>query len=237
MHDFYHFSTSCSTILKKDGDQFIVLVVQYFFEADSKGNTMATRVTFQSDNIKIEGIIDKGTSNRGIVVTHPHPLYGGDMYNTVVETICRAYKARDYTTLRFNFRGAGASGGQYDNGIGEQKDVLSALSYLKNEGLTKIDLAGYSFGAWINAQYGCDGVDNMIMVSPPVAFIDFIAISALPCLRLVITGSLDDIAPPEQVKKMIPEWNASAAIEIIEGADHFYGGYFNQLESIITRQI
>jgi alpha/beta superfamily hydrolase len=199
----------------------------------SKGNAMEEKITFQSENLSIEGLIHKGSNQKGVVVTHPHPLYGGDMHNTVVETICRAYKAKDYTTLCFNFRGAGASEGRFDNGIGEQKDARAAMAYLKDEGITQIDLAGYSFGAWVNAQAGCGEFHNMVMVSPPVAFIDFDTIYALPCLKLVITGSLDDIAPPDQVQKMMPVWNTSAAFSLIEGADHFYGGFFNQLESII----
>ena len=198
---------------------------------------MEKMITFRSENVLIEGIIDKGISQKGVVVTHPHPLYGGDMHNTVVETICRAYQAKDYTTLRFNFRGVGASEGQFDNGMGEQKDVMAAISYLKNQGLTQIDLAGYSFGAWVNAQVGCEDTHNMVMVSPPVAFIDFNAVSALPCLKLVITGSQDDIAPPDQIPRMLPEWSASAEFKIIEGADHFYGGHFNQLASVISSKI
>ena len=47
----------------------------------------------------------------GVVVTHPHPLYGGDMENGVVESIIRAYRSKGYSTLRFNFRGTGMSQG------------------------------------------------------------------------------------------------------------------------------
>ena len=202
---------------------------------NSKGNTMGKIITFRSRDFHIEGMIEVGSSQKGVVVTHPHPLYGGDMYNTVVESICRAYKANGYTTLRFNFRGVGASEGQFDNGVGEQKDVIAAMSHLKNEGITQIDLAGYSFGAWVNAQGGCNDLENMVMVSPPVAFIDFNAISILPCLKLVITGSRDDIAPPDHVKRMLPIWNPSAQFEQIEGADHFYSGFFNRLEAVISR--
>ncbi|MGD9278331.1 MAG: alpha/beta hydrolase [Desulfobacterales bacterium] len=198
---------------------------------------MVKKINFISEDYKIEGLFNKRDETRGVVVTHPHPLYGGDMYNMVVETIVHIYNIKGYSTLKFNFRGVGESRGQYDNGVGEQKDVLAALSFLADMGVKRIDLAGYSFGAWVNAHAVIQGdsvVENMAMVSPPVGFMDFNAISAMNVLRFVITGSRDDIAPADAVKKMLPTWNPNARFEIVDGADHFYGGYLGQLESVLS---
>jgi len=141
-----------------------------------------------------------------------------------------------FTTLRFNFRGVGGSQGNYGNGIGEQEDVRAAVAYLADIGIRQIDLAGYSFGAWVNALAVNDGlkVDNMVMVSPPVAFIDFKSISDLGSLKLIITGSRDDIAPADMVEKLCPAWNPTAKFEVISGADHFYGGFTDRLEEILS---
>jgi len=198
---------------------------------------MVKKITFFSEDYEIEGLFNKRDENKGVVVTHPHPLYGGDMYNLVVETIVHVYNIKGYSTLKFNFRGVGKSRGQYDNGVGEQKDVLAALSFLADMGMKRIDLAGYSFGAWVNALAVIQGdsvVENMAMVSPPVGFMDFHAINAMKVLRFVITGNRDDIAPADAVKKMLPTWNPDARFEIVEGADHFYGGYLGQLESVLS---
>jgi len=198
---------------------------------------MVEKIKFLSENYEIEGLFNKRDKNKGVVITHPHPLYGGDMYNLVVETIVHVYNIKGYSTLKFNFRGVGKSQGQYDNGMGEQKDVLAALSFLADIGVEKIALAGYSFGAWVNAHAVIQEdvfVDNMMMVSPPVGFMDFNAINAMNLLKFVITGSRDDIAPVDAVKKMLPIWNPDARFEIIDGADHFYGGYLEQLESLLS---
>ncbi|MBW1727755.1 MAG: alpha/beta hydrolase, partial [Deltaproteobacteria bacterium] len=80
---------------------------------------MVKKITFISENYEIEGLFNKRDETRGVVVTHPHPLYGGDMYNMVVETIVHVYNIKGYSTLKFNFRGVGESRGQYDNGVGE----------------------------------------------------------------------------------------------------------------------
>ena len=198
---------------------------------------MAKKITFISEGYEIEGLFNKKDERKGVVVSHPHPLFGGDMYNMVVETIVHVYNIKGYSTLKFNFRGVGESRGQYDNGIGEQKDVLAALSFLADTGMESIDLVGYSFGAWVNAHAVAQGdnvVENMAMISPPVGFMDFNAISTMNVLKFVITGSRDDIAPADAVKKMLPTWNPDARFEIIEGADHFYGGYLGQLESVLS---
>ncbi len=200
---------------------------------------MVKQVTFMSEGYELEGLFNIRDEKKGVVVTHPHPLYGGDMYNLVVESIVHVYNMKGYSTLKFNFRGVGGSKGAYDNGIGEQEDVLSALSFLADMGIDRIDLAGYSFGAWVNAQVVQKNrlANRMIMVSPPVGFMDFTSVSAMNHLKIVVTGSRDDIAPSDTVKKMIAAWNPEARLDIIDGADHFYGGYLDQLEACLSSNI
>jgi alpha/beta superfamily hydrolase len=102
--------------------------------------------------------------------------------------------------------------------------------------MEQIDLTGYSFGAWVNAHAIKEDtlLEQMTMVSPPVGFMDFKSIGRMNSLKLVVTGNRDDIAPAEMVKKMIPIWNPDARFEVIDGADHFYGGYLGQLEEILA---
>ena len=196
-------------------------------------------VFFMSGTLQIQGLLQTRPGDKGVVITHPHPLYGGSMHNNVVESLVHAYQQAGYATLRFNFRGVGGSQGEYENGQGEQEDVKAALHYLAEQGKNVVDLAGYSFGAWVNTltKPPVDAVQRMIMVSPPVAFLDFGSAQAIPQLRLVIAGSHEEIAPPELIKTILPRWNSSARLEIIEGADHFYGTYAGELESILTNYL
>ena len=202
-------------------------------------NDSTTRVTFLSDQIEIEGLLEEASSNRGAVITHPHPLYGGDMNNHVVEKVHQAFRHRGYTTLRFNFRGTGLSQGHYDDGIGEQIDLTAAVEFLLERGCDRIHLAGYSFGAWVIA-LTCQKKGwswPVTLISPPVGFIDFDDVGRLSGLELVITGSDDDIAPPDAIRRMLPTWNPAAHFEIIDGSDHFYGGYFQQLYNVIDQHL
>ena len=125
---------------------------------------------------------------------------------------------------------------QHDNGVGEQDDVLAALSFLTGSGFQPVDLAGYSFGAWVNAHALQKDTltKQMIMVSPPVGFMDFKSIVTMNTLKFVVTGNRDDIAPANVIEKMISTWNPNARFEVIDGADHFYGGYLGQLEACLS---
>jgi hypothetical protein len=200
---------------------------------------MEETISFKSGDLLLEGILERNHCDTGVIITHPHPLYGGDMYNPVVSAIANAYRNKGYSTLRFNFRGTGKSGGRHDNGIGEQDDLLSAISYMNGIGITNIDLSGYSFGTFINTMAVRKGaiVRNMTMVSPPVAFMDFGQPFTLSCLKIVITGGYDEVAPPEFVRKTLFQWNSDAIFEVIEGTDHFYAGYLKKLEEVLSLYI
>lgn len=201
---------------------------------------MEEKMTIASGRYSLEGLLQSGTGNRGVVITHPHPLYGGTMDNPVVEVIRDAYRQNGYATLRFNFRGVGDSQGSFGNGSGEQNDVRAAIATLQDRGNREIALAGYSFGAWVNAGLAADdgcAISSMLMVSPPVGFIEFENVSRLNCLKLVVSGSQDEIAPAAQISKLLPSWNPDAHFEIIDGCDHFYTGCLHKLQTILTQDL
>lgn len=194
------------------------------------------KISFYSGDLRIEGLLDNASGERGVVLCHPHPLYGGDMTNNVVQTLAEVYRENNYSTLRFNFRGVGASEGNFDEGNGEQEDVAAALGYLSGLGLKHLDLAAYSFGAWVCA-LGLEELklaERLIMVSPPANFIDFAFLGYNEKIQLVIVGMQDEIAGWQGVEKMVPRWNPEAGFHPIDGADHFYRGKTEELKRIIN---
>jgi len=193
-------------------------------------------IIFNAGTLRIEGLLNDLSTDKGVVVAHPHPQYGGDMTNNVVEALCLAYNECGYTTLRFNFRGAGRSEGDYDNGKGEQEDLEAAIRYLSDTGIKKIDLAGYSFGSWVIALgiKRFENVNRVIMVSPPVDIFDYSSLKNSRLIRLIIAGSEDEIADWRSVEKVLPLWNPDAMFSVIKGADHFYWGKSNDIKKIVT---
>jgi alpha/beta superfamily hydrolase len=190
------------------------------------------RIFFEADGLKIEGMLADFPGDYGVVISHPHPLYGGSMHNNVVRAVARAYQEEGFSTLRFNFRGVENSQGNFGNGVGEQEDVKAALKAMGKE---HMDLVGYSFGAWVNA-LGLEKFEEaqrLIMISPPVSFVDFSFLGYNPSIKLVICGTRDEIAEYKKVENMVSKWNDQAVLRVIQGADHFYSGYEEELKSII----
>jgi len=197
------------------------------------------KIRFLSNDLLIEGLVCIQEGEKGVVITHPHPLYGGTMYNQVVKTLVEVYQNKAFSTLRFNFRGVEGSEGSYDEGKGEQEDVRSALKYVYERGKRDVDLTGYSFGAWVNAKINDSHslCNRIVMISPPVAFLDFTFLSYNPKIRFVVVGGKDNIAPADKITNVINTWNPKAHFEVIEGADHFYTGKIDSLKSILSRFI
>lgn len=201
---------------------------------------METQIVLNAQDADLEGRVSTLSKTDAVVITHPHPLYGGDMNNSVVSIISAAYTQEGWTVLRFNFRGTGRSRGKHEDGIGEQKDVRAAIDYLVDGGYRNIDLAGYSFGAWVISEWSRNNPAHphrIIMIAPPVAFVDFDPPAPIPGLRHVITGSLDDLAPPDRIRSFLPRWQPDARLCVIQGADHSFWGHFQVLQQEITRAI
>ncbi len=191
------------------------------------------------DNTELEGVYNKNDSNLGAIICHPHPLYGGDMNNPIVMTIAQAFYDNNFSTLRFNFRGAGNSTGTFDDGKGEQDDIRSALTFLRRQGISKIYLSGYSFGSRINAsvvEKGCNIKDH-IMVSPPAGFMSFDGIEHMPNTGLIIVGDNDDIAPVKMIEDHIKRWQINPDLEVIENCDHFYSGSLSKLSTRLSKYL
>jgi hypothetical protein len=198
---------------------------------------METHVTFEAQGVTLEGRLYEGDAKHAAIILHPHPVYGGDMNNHVVETIARIYQKKGWTTLRFNFRGAGGSGGRYDHGIGERTDVGGAIGYLQTQGVEPLDLVGYSFGAWILAGWTQDQPNHgfrIILVAPPVAFLDFSDIRSISGLHAVIVGQSDAYAPVDRLQSQLPHWSKTAALSILSSADHFFNSGISDLEQTIS---
>jgi hypothetical protein len=162
----------------------------------------------------------------GVVICHPHPLYGGDMESPVVARVTETCAGRGLATLRFNFRGVGASTGRHDAGLGEQDDVRACLEHLTGAlgGHPRLALAGYSFGAAMAAAVAATApVSGVALVAPPLRVAEVAMPVSLKGPVLVVVGAEDQYCPPdalERVRASLP----AATVTVIDGADHFFFG-------------
>ncbi len=196
------------------------------------------RVSIPAGPHQLEAAFEKGLRSEGAVLCHPHPLYGGNMDNNVVMALRRSLATLGWSTLRFNFRGVGSSGGSYGDGGGETEDLLAAANYLSGEGLSRIHVAGYSFGAWIalRALRQRLAPATLILVSPPIDFLDFSSLMLPPTPKLITLGDQDSfcsLSTLESWLKNQADDPQPGRVEILKGCDHFYWGYESRLESIV----
>jgi alpha/beta superfamily hydrolase len=178
-------------------------------------------VFFGQRNIRLEGLYADSGQAMGAVISHPHSLMGGEMRNSVVETLSECLFDGGMSTLRFNFRGVGKSTGAFDEGRGEQKDVLAALSFMEERGIREILPAGYSFGAWVNAGVlSHRSLLPALFVSPPIKLFDFNLQTLRGKVGLIICGDRDEYCPPERIRNIAVE--LSCRLDLIPDADHFF---------------
>ncbi len=191
---------------------------------------MKERVNIEFENGNLEGVFQGAEKQRGVIITHPHPEYGGNMNNLVVRTLERAYLDSGYATLRFNFRGTGKSTGAYDTFFDLCADVTATASFFQDRGISNLAIAGYSFGSWVNAHTEFKEMPllHQLLVSPPVSFMDFTDVPGFACPGFVICGDRDEYADMIELKMHLKRWNISS-FEQIRGCDHFYSGMGEQL--------
>jgi alpha/beta superfamily hydrolase len=177
-------------------------------------------VFFSQGTSRLEGLYAAVHGTMGAVISHPHPLMGGDMRNPVVETLAESLFAGGLSTLRFNFRGVGMSEGVFDEGRGEREDVSAAVTYLERQGIREIVLAGYSFGAWVNTKIVLRrNLLPAVLVSPPISLFPLNFELLREKVGLMICGDQDPYCPLDAAKNAAAQ--ASCLLEIIPDADHF----------------
>jgi len=186
-------------------------------------------VTFSSGPLTLEGeLMSVDGAPRGAVICHPHPAYGGDMDNPVVLAVAGALHDTGHTTLRFNFRGVGASGGSYGGGVGEVDDLRAAVQFLvQRTGNGSITLAGYSFGAVIVLHVGPSApqVDRLVVVAPPLAIAGLEALASCTKDKLFIVGDQDEYCSLAQLSAQLARVAEPKHHKVIAGADHFFAGH------------
>ena len=171
------------------------------------------------------------------VLCHPHPLHGGSMHNKVVHTLARTLNGLGVAALRFNFRGVGASAGQYDDGRGERDDLRAVLRWVRQQGAgAPLCLAGFSFGAWVALAVAQDQPpDCLILVAPPVNHFDFSGLEGPPGFWAVVQGEADEVVPATEVLRWIDGLQHPPAVIRMPGVGHFFHGRLNDLKAELER--
>ncbi len=206
-------------------------------------NSQTERLQLQGAAGRIEALRDAPAPqvpSRGVaVIAHPHPLFGGTMDNKVVQTLARAFVQCGWQTLRFNFRGVGATDGVHDAGRGETEDFLAVVQQCAAQG--PLALAGFSFGSFVMSQtlatlWPARQIEKLVFVGAAASRFQVATIPAdLHERTLVIHGEHDDTVPLAAVM----DWARPQVlpVTVVPGGGHFFHGQLPLLRSLVVRHL
>ena len=195
-------------------------------------------VSFKAKGLNFEGIVampdDAGSPIPGVVICHPHPLFGGNMDNNVVTAVSFALADQGFATIRFNFRGVGNSDGEHTKGELEYQEILGAFDLLKAwPGVDErnLGLAGYSFGTSVilDSAAAQKKAKAIALISPPIRAFPDSALKKGKMPTLIISGDRDKLVQSEELQPNLDAFARSPVLKIVAGADHYWNGMERQV--------
>ncbi len=191
----------------------------------------------------IEALLDApptAPSNAVGVICHPHPLHGGTMTNKVVHTLAKAFNDVGAPTLRFNYRGVGASAGTYDDGNGETHDALAVLEWAAQRWPgAQLWLGGFSFGGPVAVRASvapsmASRITRLVTVAPAIRRVS-VDSSALPrCRWLIVQGDRDELVEPADIQQWAQALPVKPRLVMLSGVEHFFHGRLNELRTVVV---
>ena len=199
-------------------------------------NTQRTRIPGPAGAIECALDAPAGTPRGVAVVCHPHPQHGGTLDNKVAQTLARAFVQLGWRSVRFNFRGVGASEGVWDEGAGEIDDALAVIQAHRDATLPFV-LAGFSFGAYV-ASHAADRLpaeakpQRLVLIGPSTQRQQM---ALVPADTLVIHGESDDVVPLAATL----DWARPQNLPVIvfPGVGHFFHGQLALLKNVIVQEL
>ena len=178
------------------------------------------------------------------LICHPNPVQGGTMLNKVVSTLQRTARDAGLVTLRFNYRGTGASAGSHDMGSGEVEDALAAATWLQAQHPElALTLFGFSFGGFVAASLGgrleAQGatVKHLFMIAPAVMRLTPEHHLPEQCPITVIQPETDEVIEPQ----LVYDWSAALdhPHELLKVAEcgHFFHGKLTDLKDLVVPRL
>jgi hypothetical protein len=179
-----------------------------------------------ADGLSLEARLTPGEPLHGVVLCHPHPLYGGSMLTPVILTAEAAFREARFTTLAFNFRGVGASEGVHGEGRAEVADVVGALAFLRaalGPSPATVAVAGYSFGSLVggHAAAADPGVGLYLGIAPVIGRYDYGFLAGLRGKVALIGGTRDAFSDRARLEALAASLPGPAWLRVLE-ADHLF---------------
>lgn len=186
----------------------------------------------------LEALVEEpeGTAGSSFgVICHPHPLHGGTLDNKVVHTVARALHDLGLPTVRFNFRGVGASKGRFADGVGETADALAVVAWGRARWpRAEPWLAGFSFGGGVALRAAALARAQRLITVAPAVFPVAPDYPPPACPWLLIQGDQDEVIDAGAVLAWASVQSPPPVVRILAGAGHFFHGRLPELRAAVV---
>ena len=178
---------------------------------------------------ELDALYHRGKREPPCAIASPHPALGGSMVSPVIAELAWALTRAGHATLRFNYRGVGASRGVSRHPadsmkIGDVADEVADLLGIVDQLLatTHAETAcaiGYSFGARVALEAAQDPrISQLILVAPPNRLADFSALASVHKPLFVLCAHHDNWC--DRAALQLPD---GGRLDVIPHSDHFFG--------------
>ena len=186
--------------------------------------------TLSTANSELESLLEIPTKPEKppcVILCHPHPRYGGNMFDTLINHISTYLLDSGIATLRFNQRGVGMSSGETGDGPEELKDTQSVVNMTtinpKIDG-SRLGIVGYSFGAWmaLESSLRSNSIKSLVSIACPQNKFAQYGTVQITQPKLLILGDRDHDFTIGQFRFLSNRMSEPKRTEVITGADHFF---------------
>lgn len=173
-----------------------------------------------------------------VVVAHPLPTHGGTMRNPLVASLARAVAHRGMYALRFNFRGVGASDGDWTGGREEWRDIGDAVAHARTTfPELRVGVTAFSFGALMTLRWLAQGgrADGLALVGVPLRSVSLAPqdLPPVPDGTLIVQGEHDQFGTAAELRRALP----NARVAEVQGVDHFFVGKRDEVGRLVADEL
>ncbi|HEY3445951.1 MAG TPA: alpha/beta fold hydrolase [Myxococcales bacterium] len=201
------------------------------------GQFLERATLIPSGDLVLEGLWHRGANPPAMLICPPHPLQGSSMDSPVCAELAFACSRRGHATLRFNYRGAGASQGELSAELATSvEDAAAALTVLiESVGGRGVVVAGYDFGAAVAIELAKRAGDlkGIVLVAPKAEGYDFAAIASVQAPGLIVVGEHDRTCDRLALANVCQQMGDQ--LEVIEEADHIFSRGLTALGQTVGR--
>jgi alpha/beta superfamily hydrolase len=136
----------------------------------------------------------------------------------------RSLRESGLDTLRFNFRGTGASEGSFDEGNGEGEDLAAVVAWVRRvRPDDALWLAGFSFGSYVTIRNAVRlKAAALVSIAPPAGRFALTEVEPPSCPWLIVQGEADEVVEPQAVFDWIDSLPVTPEVVRMPETSHFF---------------